>query len=288
MSFSQIFSRGLEAALRTPLGIIGYFCVLGLQQATIPISSAFLPAMFEQQPGAPPSPETLTFVGIGCFTCTWSLVMIFAGPFVAGGTLGQLRDRLSALEKPVGRFSDYGSQFYLRALVVMLVFIGVMTGLYFVNAIVGGLITASQDVGTKMDYAEFQKLARHPANIASGIITGVIFTAVSVVFHLAFAIVGSDNRSALGALGEALRFCRVHSVDAFKLFIVYLTFNAISWPLYASGALFSVRSIPVLVLLGFILAIWISFLVVLSLGLATSLYLARRSLVSATGVASTD
>lgn len=277
MYFGHILSRGLYAALRVPLAIVGYFCVLGPQQAMVPVSSAFLPALLELTPGKEPNPAAFAFIGFGCFTCCWSIVLIAAGPWVGGGTLGQLRDRLMVPDQPAGRFATYGSQYYLRVLVLTLIFIALMIGVYIANAIVGSLIMASAHVGEKLDYAEFQKLSRHPANIASGIISGAVLTAIGLVFNLAFAIVASEDDTALGALAKALRFCRKHLGDGLRLFMVYFALNGISWLLYASGGIFGLRSIPVLGAVGIILAVWISFLVVINLGFAISLYLARRA-----------
>jgi hypothetical protein len=278
MSFGQIVSRGFAAAHGVPIGLLLYFLLLGTQQGlNTLVGGMFSPEVFQIKPGDEPSPELLGLIGFGCFSCIWGLISLFGTPWVTGGVVGQLRDRIGQPEGPPGRFTEYAGRFYGRMLVLALIWVAIFAALWIALMIVGAVIASTQiEPGQTLTPEKLQELNFHPANIASGIAVFLIMTLLGVIWGLAEAALVVDSKGPLAALGDAMKLCGQHKSDALKLFLLFALLGA---ALMIPGALFAAlqtKSMAVRAGVGLLVALYFPYLIVIELGCAVSLWLARR------------
>lgn len=278
-SFGQILSRGLRAAHRSTAGLLLFFLLYGWYQGAGLVFGAAVgsdPRLFQMQPGQAPPPELLWLMGYGCFSCVWILVTLFAGPWVAGGVIGQLRDRVAAPDAPVGSFRAYASAYYGRFLLLTVLYLATLFVLYLVLMLVGMLIAGSALQGEPLGPAQLQSLNSHPANIASGVVFGFALAAVAVLFNLADSAIVVEQVDAISGLGRAWSFMTRRFGDAFRLFLVYAALGVPVGLLYSGPALLQLRELPVLAVVGVLLACYFPYLIMIDLAFAISLWLARH------------
>lgn len=282
-SFGEVLSRGVRAANRSVTGLLLLFLLYGwFQGVSLVVGGAFAsdPTIFQVQPGQQPPAELVWMMGYGCISCVWLLVMVFGGPWVAGGILGQLKDRMTAPEAEPGPFRPYASRYYVRLLLLTVVYVGIFLLLYLILMLVGMMIAASVLQGDAMDPQNLQQLNMHPANIAAGALFLLALAAMIVVFNLANAGVVVEEWDAWTSLGRAWGFVRSHAGDAVKLFLVITGLGCVMWSLYWIPAVLELREIPVLAILGLLMAAYFPYMIMLGLAFGVSLWLARRPDVS--------
>lgn len=274
MSFSRILSRGTRAANRTPKALVLYIVVLGLFQGLSTVAGGLMPIeALQMQPGQAPSPQLFWLIGFGCFSCVWGLVMIFVTPWITAGAVGQMRDRLTRPDGSAAAFAEHASRYYRRMLIIGIIWLLIFVVLWAILAGVGLAIVSAQ--GGDVNPQKIDELNTHPANIASGIVLLLLLSALGVWFAVAQAVVVADDQTALSSLSRACRFCTGHTAEAFKLFLLFLVLGAGMVLITQLPALLGAKNLGVLALAGLLLALYFPYIILLELGWATSLYLAR-------------
>lgn len=278
MSFGEILSRGMTAANRSVTGLLMYFLLYGIYQGlALVVGGQMTPEQFDVQPGRPPEPEFGLMMIYGCGSCVWMLVMLFSGPWVSGGVAAQLRDRMRESDEPTSIFIDYASRYYGRMLVLTLVYVGILIAVYILYVLVQAAIaTTFLDVDL-MQPLEWQEVSTHPANLAMGVVFVLVLTGIGVVFGLANAAVVVEEFDAFTSLGRGWSFVRDNPGDAGRLWLVAAGLSVLMAMLYWIPPLLDIRSMPVLAVLGTVIAVYFPYMLMLNLSLAVSLWLARRT-----------
>lgn len=277
MPFGKILSRGFAAASRLPLGWALYFLLMGIPHGMGMVAGGlFSPEAYQVQPGESPSPQLIGLMGFGCFSCVWGLMAIFAAPWVTGGVLARMRDRMLQPQSPAGRMTEYGGRYYGSMLVLALIWLAIFAVLWGLVMLVGAAIAATQiQPGQPVRPEQWQQMNAHPANIAAGVGLFVVLTMVGVIWSFAQTIVVVDEQGPLASLAAGIKFCRRHGLDCLKLFLVFVLLNLPLWVVGPLLAALEVQSLPIRAALGLLVALYLPYVVLVGLGCAMSLYLAR-------------
>lgn len=278
MTFGQILSRGVSAAHRSIPGFLLLFLLYGVFEGLSPVMVGLMrPEKFAMQPGQPPPPEFAMLMIYGCFSCLWILVMVFVGPWVTAGTVGQFRDHIEHPGNIPGSFSGYGGRFYLPMLVLTLIFFVIVVLLYLIMGLITAAIMFDKMGRWPMQPAQVQQFQMQPATILTGLLAALLVVAMAIVFNLANSIVLTRYMDAFTALTQAFALVRRQFGDACKLWGVTALLALVVWGVSVVPQFFGVHNLTVLVILGIILAVYLPYAFLLSLGWSVSLVLARSA-----------
>jgi hypothetical protein len=278
-SFGEILSNGVRATNRSRTGLLllfllyGWFQGLGLVVGSVIASD---PTFFQVQPGQPPPAALVWMMAYGCGSCIWLIAMVLGGPWVAGGVLGQLRDRIVTPEAQPGPFRDYASSFYGRLLLLTVIYVAIFLVLYLILMLVGALVAGSAFADGAVQPQQLQQLNTHPANIAAGVGFMLVSSAVGVLFLLTNAGVVVEQWDALTALGRAAGFIRQRSGDAFRLFLIVAALACVLYAFYWIPTLLELRDATVVAVLAVLMACYFPYMIMLEMAFGMSLWLARR------------
>ena len=167
----------------------------------------------------------------------------------------------------------------------MLGLTAIVIGVFFAIMIpllcLGVLLAAGQlqGPGGQFDPQKMQEISGHPMIIVAGVLIGLLMTAVGTFLNPAYVILWGDDEPVFESMRKSYRFLRDNSGDAVKLFFMYLLFGMVMWLLQSAAGWLQIKAMPVLALIGVALGLYLSYLVVLNFGIATSLYLARKPAV---------
>lgn len=255
MTFGQILSRGTWAANRTKTALLLYILLLGLFQGiSVVVGGLLTPEAFQIQPGGDPPPQIFLLIAFGCFSCFYGLLAIFGTPWVTGGAVGQMRDRIIRADGSADPFREHAGSYYWRMLVLGLIWMVIFVVMWFILFLVGAAIVGAQ--GAQFDPQNWQELNTHPANIASGVVFMLALSALGVWFSIAEAIIVADDQSGVAALGQACRFCLSHAGDAFKMFLLFVALAAVFVLAGQVPALIDEKTLPVMAVVGLFLAVY--------------------------------
>ena len=274
MTFGQVLSRGFSAANRSIVGFVLLMFLYGTFQASsLVVGGLMSPESMVVQPGQPPSPEFAMLIGYGCASCIWMLVMVFAGPYVLAGIVGQLRDRIQNPGDDSGRFTGYSGRFYLPMLVLTLIFSTIICVLYLGAGLASSAVMFDQMGG--MQPEQIQEFQKHPVSLAAGLFAMVLVIGVSVIFNLANSIVVIEYMDAFTALGRAFEFVRRQILDATKLWVVSGLLALFLWSVYWTVQFLELHSLPLLLVFGAVVGIYVPYMILLIQAWSVSLWLAR-------------
>jgi hypothetical protein len=281
MTFGEVISRGVSAAHRSITGLILFFLLYGLFQASAVVAGGLMqPEAFAvpQGPGPPQlPPEFPMIMAYGCFSCIWLLVMVFAGPWVTAGTLGQLHDRIQHPGSAPQSFAGYAGRFYVPLLILTLILVVIVVVAFMILGLLSAAITFDEMGGFPMQPAQARQLQTHPVNVASNVLGTLLMVSLALVFNLANSIVVIEHMDALTALGKAFEFVRRQIGDAGKLWVVNvllaLVMSGIGW----SVQILEIHNLPMLLVLGMVIAVYLPYVLVLNLSWSVSLWLARTA-----------
>lgn len=277
MSFGQILSRGVTAAHRSVVGLVLLFLLYGWHQGvSVVIGGAFDPQEFVVQPGQPPPASLMTMMAFGCASCFWMLVMLFASPWVTGGVMGQLRDRIAAPEQPAGRLIEYAGTYYVRCLALTLLLVVtlavIMVGWVLLSLVLSGVRLQPG----AMQPQDIERMNTSPVNIALSVVFAFVLSAFGVVFHLATAAIITEHTDALTSLGSAWQFVVRRFADTIKLTAVVCGPWLVFWAINLVRTLLEWRGWPILAVQGVVTALAFPYLVLLNHAWGMSLWLAQR------------
>jgi hypothetical protein len=268
VTFGRILQRGFFAANRSLAGLALLIVVYGTYEGVSIVMSDTAGIRELLTPlGAGPPPEDVVTMGRSCFACAWLFVVVFGGPCVVGGIIGQLRDRISAPDQPAGNFGWHAEMFYLPILVLTLTSLAV------------ALLLTIPVWLLSMGISELPSLSGLAEPLPKGI-SAVIGKGVSLVFMLAIAIVVTEYEEPFRSLKIAFSFLKRHVADFAMLFVVVGALH-LTWWLLQQGLLLvlwwlSQQGLLLLAVLGTVTAVIAPYIMLLSMAWIVSLWLARR------------
>jgi hypothetical protein len=264
VTFGRILQRGFFAANRSLAGLALLIVVYGTYEGVSIVMSDTAGIRELLAPlGAGPPPEDVVTMGSGCIACVWLFVTVFGGPWVVGGIIGQLRDRMSAPDQPAGNFGWHAEMFYMPILVLTLTYLAVEL-----------LLTVPVWL-LSMGIAELPAQSGLAELLPKGI-SAVISKAMSLVFMLAIAIVVTEYEGPFRSLKIAFSFLKRHVADIAMLFVVAGALH-LAWWLPQQGLLLVFQQhLPILAVLGTFSAVIAPYIMLLSMAWMVSLWLARR------------
>ncbi|MBW3597960.1 MAG: hypothetical protein KY475_11875 [Planctomycetes bacterium] len=280
-SFGDVVKQGFAAAHTTPAGIAWIFILFApLQLAGAIVNALMFGSDFfakiqseEFRNSGEPPPEIIGIGAAGCSICLWMPVILFALPWVAGGALGQIRDRLT--NQPRQSFGAHGRRHYGPLLALLLVLLAAMIAVGVVNGIVEQIITSTAiEPGDPMTMEQLRSLSRHPANIAASVVTGLLMTAVGTLSNLIGAAIVFRGRGFGDGFSSGFAFCSNHFGDVVKLYLVYVVL-IIPLSLLQWVPNFVTPTVVLAAVVGLASGCYIAYLTVVNYGLASSLYAAR-------------
>lgn len=280
MTFGQILARGTAAAHRSIPAWILLFLLYGTYQAGSLVGTGLLTtdptAMQPVQPGQSLPPEYVIAMGFAGLSCAWLVVMVFVGPFVTGGTVGQLRDHVRQSGDVPGSFTGFGARFYLQLLGLTLIF-GLIAVLFLVIlGLLAVAITFEQLGGMMMMQPEqMQELQTHPVMIATNLLNGLFVVTLFFVYVLSDCIVVIEYTDPFTAIGRAFGFIWRRPGDASRLWAINTVLVVPMWCASWMVQIFQIHSLPVLLVAGILLGLYVPYVMLLVLAWTVSLWLAR-------------
>lgn len=264
MSFTRILLRGFSAARGCLAGLMLLVVLYGWFDGaeivfgdTVDIRAVLAPL------GDGPPPEDLVPMVRGCLTCVWLPVTLFGAPWVVGGMIGQLRDRMIGRDVPTASFGTHAEMFYVPILVLSLTFLAVQL---LLTIPLGLLEMALSGAASHPDLAKLLSKARG-ALIGGGI---------KLVFILASTVVVTEYEEPFASLKRALLFLRRHIADGVKLLAAVIALRLAWWLPQQALRLICQQHLTMLAVLGAITAVCNSWIMLQSVAWTVSLWLARR------------
>lgn len=277
LPFSTAVFRGVGAANRTLLGAFVMLVLIGPIQVMVAVSGALMLQgnVFQPpEPGQPPSPEMYLILGLGCFTCCWLPVVVFGLPWAVGGIYGQLCDRIA--RRTARSYVDCAKRFYTRLLLLVIIFMAIVMLMCVPLWILGAVLNSAQPAGGEFDVEQLREANRHPVNIAVGVAFSLVLTTLSVIFTLIQAALVSKDCQIGEATSRAFRFVREHPGDTFKLLVIFILTSIPLIVLQQAGNF--VPTVTVIMLaLGIVTTLYTCYLSVLNAGIGVSAYLNHQS-----------
>ena len=277
IDFAQVISRGIRAANRTLVGAVLIFAIVGPIQILSTAASALIIQGGGFQPpaqGAPPTPQMFAMMGLGCFSCVWFPIMLIALPWASGGIYGQLLDRI--VGRPVGALGSYGKKFYVRMLLLMLMYVAVLIVLMIPVWITGAVLGAGQMQGGQFDPVKIRELSRHPLNVVVSVLFGLGVTAAGTVMMIAQASSVTHDCRTRDALRNSWRYIGRQTGEVLKLFFIFVGTAVPMVLLQQIGNFLTTASMLIMLVVGFLSALYVSYLSVLNPGIVVSAYAARH------------
>jgi hypothetical protein len=285
----QIIGRGFVAAHGAILGAL----YLTLLYAPLQVASALAQglqggALFGPAPQTDPT-RALVALSLAGLSFVFTVAVFFVFPFVQGGVLGQVRDRLDPSDHAPGRLGVYGKVFYARLLanqgLFMLVLIAVMVpvmclsfALYFQE--MSRAIDAAAEASTPQD-TDIQQMNRqllsHPAMLLGMVMGCLLVSAVGMVYWVANSIVVAEHARVKVSWRKSLHFCRQNFSAVLPVWLVNIGAGVVTSPLSLVGPLGIVMNPWALVGVALVYSALIGYWAVVLAGLSMSLYLARRT-----------
>lgn len=284
-TFGDVLRQGFSLGHRTLVGAAWTFVLLAPIQVG---ASAVGIYMFEsgvfdklqtQKPGTPPPPELFGLMGFGCAVCVWMPIMLFGLPWIWGGFTGQQRDLLT--QRVAGPFGQHGKSLYVT-LLVMAVLVGLVALFVgIIAAVVQQLVMASGAApGRPPNLEQIRELSRHPAVVATNLVTTLVLVALGTVVNLVAAAAATRRRGVMDSLTQGLSFCFKNFGSTFGLGFVYALLMLPMLIVQMLGNFVQLTMVLAIVN-GLFVSIYGAYLFVINQGLASALYFARVERTSA-------
>ena len=281
LTFGEAVRRGFAAAHGAPAGAVWTFVLMAPMQV---IGGAMNAAMFSgdffeqmqsgefESTGGQPPPELITMVGAGCFMCLWMPIMFFTMPWIWGGVMGQVRDQIVGREP--ASFGMHGKTFYGAMLLVMLLVVVGTIAANVPGTIVGQVVTSSEiQPGQPITAEQMRALSRHPANIIANCFSGLLMALVGTLANFIIAALVARGRGIGDGLSHGFTFCSKNMGAFIKVYFIYvalfLPFAILQWI-----PQFLTTTMAIGIGVGFVSALYISYLTIVNLGMGGSVYAA--------------
>lgn len=266
-SFLTIAAAGFRTVNAVWLAPVLLFVLLAPQQT---LACAELAVVRTVPDLEPPGKIAMAFVELLC------CLVVFVGlPWVVGGAAGRFADRLTAPDRPRG-YVEQASRFYGRFFVLE-VLLGVLLFALFLSVYAAPvwLMIDDEVFSSEPDVAYINGVFSHPAILGCTIVWWLAAAAAVAACELAVAAMALDGSGLFGALREAFSFVRDHRADVAR-FWLFVTLAGL--PDLLLQQTFVLVRIPtsLLLALGFGIAIYNAYAILLTVAVAEALYLARR------------
>lgn len=216
----------------------------------------------------------------GHLSLIWWLVVFFGLPWVVGGAAAQFADHLIPPERR-NTYAEHANRFYGRSF-VLLVLLGLLLAALFVPlyALPMWLMTRNDGLFTAEDLRTVLSTASHPAMLACTIVWWLAAAVVVTACDLVVAAMAVGDLGLLRAARRGLSFARDHRADTARLWLFVMLLGLPDVLLQQTFVLVPMPAIPLLVL-GFCVAAYNAYAILLTIAVAESLYLARRPVIAA-------
>jgi hypothetical protein len=271
--------RGFAAAHGVLIGAL----YLALLYVPLQVTSAFYysaQAALMVSPGAAPDPEHIFLaLALAGANMLLGLAVFFAFPFLLGGMLGQVRDRLVSPGQPPGPFTRYGREHYGGLLASEGLFLLSMLAVFVpVACLIAGLVSLElNSLAGLPKPGEFNwSFVENHGILAVMVVAMLALSAGGMVYWVANCIVVAERTGAATAWRRALAFCRKNFAAVLAVWLINLVAGVVTAPLGLLGQLGIVRGWPALVALAVLNSAVIGYWAVANSGLFMSVYLDRR------------
>jgi hypothetical protein len=280
MSVGPIIGRGFAAAHGTLTGAFYLFLLHAPAQVLSAMAQLVQIESMHQPPGASGPALLSMMLSLGNFVL--AVVVFFVFPFVLGGILGQVRDRLATPHQQPGSFAAYGRANYLRllgssGLYLLIIFVLLAP----VICVLAGLVVQAMMLNAEAP-PDGQPFARQFLALSEPltIIGLAVFTAlaaiITMVYWIANCMLVSTSAGVFACWRQSLRFAR-HNVPAWlAVWFLIVAVSCLIAPVGLATQLGWVTNSWEVVALALLYAALIGYMGVLFAGLLMSLYLARR------------
>ena len=232
-------------------------------------------------PGQEPNGEDVVLaVVFSAVTFALGVAVFFAFPFIPGGILGQVRDRLEAPARPPESFGRYARAHYPRLLgsqaLFLLITMAVMAPVMFV-AMVQTFEAIGTPPGRTIDPAELNRqLLQDPVIIVLILVALAVLAAVGLVYWMANCAVVAEQETTLAAWRRGFAFCRRNAPAVLAVWLINLAAGAVLAPPGMLGQLGVVSGWGTLAAVAVLYAAATGYWGVVLAGLCMSLFLGRR------------
>ena len=237
--------------------------------------SAFAPG---QEPDGERIALALAFSGL---TFALGVAVFFVFPFVQGGILGQVRDRLEAPDRPPGSFGSYARAHYTRLLGSQALFL-LITFAVMAPLMVVAMFQAFQAFGTPaggtIDPAELnRRLLQDPLMVVLMLVAVAVLAAAGMVYWMTNCAVVAERETTLVAWCRGFAFCRRNFFAVLSVWLINLAAAVVLAPPGMLGQLGVVSGWWILAAVAVLYSAAIGYWGVILAGLCMSVFLARRT-----------
>lgn len=276
LSPGRIIGRGFAAAHGALAGAVYLFLLHVPLQVVSAVQRNVQAGAFA--PGREPDTEqailSLVFAAI---SLPLGLAVFFAFPFLLGGMLGQVRDRIESPSQRPGSFGSYGRKWYGRLLGNQGLFtLAVMAAMVPLMSLAMGV--AIQEVGAEPPAPGQieRRLLLHPVLLPAMLVAMLLISVVGAVYWVANCIVAIEGETIAAAWRRAFAFCRQNCLAVLALWLVNFTAGLAMSPLALLGQFGVVTDLWGLTALAVVHSALIGYWGLTLAGMTTSLYLDRR------------
>lgn len=279
MSVWPIIGRGLVAAHGT-LGGAFYLFLLHAPAQVLGAMTQLLQAESLHRPAEDAGLVLLnTLLALG--NLGLAVVVFFVFPFVLGGILGQVRDRLVTPYQPPGPFATYGRAYYRRLLGSLALFtLSLFVLLTPVSCVLAGMVVEAFRLTAEAPAPEQQQIAQlfllQPLTGTVLAVFAVLSAAIGMVYWIANCMLVTTSAGVFACWKESLRFARRNGAAWLAVWLLFIAVSCLVAPVGLATTLGWVANPLAVMVVALAHAALIGFLGVLLAALVMSLYLARR------------
>lgn len=281
-STGQILTRGFVVAHGVLWGALYLFLVHAPLQVTSAIWQRVQNSMFV--PGREAEPERIALaVALAGATFLLGLAVFVAFPFIQGGVLGQVRDRLESPFQPAGSFGAHGRANYTRllgsqGLFALITMVAVVVPLMCLVARLAYEVDRLGEAVAESEQPHSLLLPWHPLVLAIMAVMMVLVSVAGMVYWMANCIVVAERKSTIAAWRQAVTFCRRNAGAVLMLWLVNFAVGVLLAPLTLLGQWGIVTAQWAVLALAVLYSAAIAYWSVIVTGMCMSLYLERRPL----------
>jgi len=149
--------------------------------------------------------------GIIAVSIISSILFFLVFIFLQGGALGLVKDQIKTASSSMAQFTDYGKKFYVRILVLLLLYILIAIGIVLVLSLISaGILLLGDNIGTR--------------SIVATLVTVAAIVAITLLIYPIYSIVVDDIGS-LAALKKGVATAKSNFWKTLGLFVVLLVIS---------------------------------------------------------------
>lgn len=154
------------------------------------------------------NPERAGNPGIVTISIVSSVLFFLIFIFLQGGALGLVKDRIKTASSSLAQFTVYGKKFYLRILVLLLMYILIAVGIVLLLSLISaGLLLMGDNIVTR--------------SIVATIVTVVAVIVITLLVYPIYSIV-VDDKGALASLKKGVMVAKANFWRTLGLFMAML------------------------------------------------------------------